>query len=616
MKKGILVLGLILVFLTGNAQTGIGTTTPDASAKLDVSATNKGFLPPRVTLTSTTDAATIPSPAEGLLVYNKGSVGLQAGYYYWNGASWSTIATSSIAGSGVMATDMVKLYGEAHSSAAGKISSATGYVFTVPVSGRYLFDFTSGATTLNGGTNTINFQVRQGTTVLGSDTQSSYNNNVHVEYNGKVEVNLQSGVSYNVYNYATSGSFETNDYDRVYMKQVAGNLPVSVYPWTLSGTNTYNTTGNVGIGTTTPTARLNIAGGGIRIATGFGNATSRPALNSGSVGSYEIRGVGAGSGTAQSDGTDDGFLRLSAGGGTNTNTQASIDLSGYSTVADMSSTIAMRTLGTERLRIDPYGKVGLGTSSPATSLHIENGNTFGNPGSTSSPSIYVYNNNTASSTANATVSVRTAGTGSGKPYYSLDVNGAFGYSMGVNNPTDQLILNASWNFNTSSASNNAIIINRSGQNRVVIPNSLGGYMADWPSSWGGGLATYDITCGGIYYSSLFARSDRRLKNTITDLDDSILRNYLQLRPVTYYWNQDKPRDTKLQYGLIAQEVELLFPEMVNTATDTMQTKSINYQALHALSLKVIQEQQKQIEDLQQKQAALEQRLLMLESKKE
>jgi cell division protein FtsB len=37
--------------------------------------------------------------------------------------------------------------------------------------------------------------------------------------------------------------------------------------------------------------------------------------------------------------------------------------------------------------------------------------------------------------------------------------------------------------------------------------------------------------------------------------------------------------------------------------------------LHALSLKVIQEQQKQIEELKQKQAALEQRLLLLESKK-
>jgi hypothetical protein len=122
---------------------------------------------------------------------------------------------------------MVKIYGEAHSSAAGKISSSTGYVFTVPISGRYLFDFTSSATTLSGGTNTLYFQVRQGTTVLGSDMQSSYNNNVHVEYNGKVEVSLQAGVSYNVYNYATSGSFETNDYDRVYYKQVSGNLPVT-----------------------------------------------------------------------------------------------------------------------------------------------------------------------------------------------------------------------------------------------------------------------------------------------------------------------------------------------------------------------------------------------------
>lgn len=210
------------------SQTGIGTTTPHASAKLDVSSTNKGFLPPRVTLASATDVSTIPSPAEGLFVYNVGSVGLQAGYYYWNGANWATIATATSAGNGVTSMDMVKLYGEAHSKASGKIgNSTTGFVFTVPVSGRYLFDFTSAATALGGGTNTIFFTVRQGTTVLGSDNQSSYNNNVHVEYNGKVEVNLQAGVNYNVYNYATSGSFESNDFDRVYYKLVAGNVPVT-----------------------------------------------------------------------------------------------------------------------------------------------------------------------------------------------------------------------------------------------------------------------------------------------------------------------------------------------------------------------------------------------------
>ena len=95
----------ILLFISyiGRAQTGIGTTTPDASAKLDVSATNKGFLPPRVTLTSVTDNTTIPNPATGLLVYNNGNnAGLVAGYYYWNGTSWATIATAS--GSGVSAS--------------------------------------------------------------------------------------------------------------------------------------------------------------------------------------------------------------------------------------------------------------------------------------------------------------------------------------------------------------------------------------------------------------------------------------------------------------------------------------------------------------------------------
>jgi len=88
---------------TVSAQTGIGTTTPEASAKLDVSSSNKGFLPPRITLSSVTDNTTIPNPATGLLVYNTGNnVGLVAGYYYWNGSGWATIATAT--GSGVSAS--------------------------------------------------------------------------------------------------------------------------------------------------------------------------------------------------------------------------------------------------------------------------------------------------------------------------------------------------------------------------------------------------------------------------------------------------------------------------------------------------------------------------------
>ncbi|MGV1012661.1 MAG: hypothetical protein ACOYBS_09445 [Flavobacterium sp.] len=221
MKKTIIALTILFTFQM-LAQTGIGTTTPDASAKLDVYATNKGFLPPRVTLTSTTDATTIASPAEGLLVYNVGSVGLQAGYYYWNGVNWATIATATSAGNGVTSSDLVKLYSKGYSTAAGDIANASGYSFTVPVSGRYLFDFSS----TGFGNATITYKVRQGTTDIDTDAQTSFNNSVHVEYNGKVEVNLQSGTTYNVI-VATTGNRDSGDYDRVYYKMVAGNLPVT-----------------------------------------------------------------------------------------------------------------------------------------------------------------------------------------------------------------------------------------------------------------------------------------------------------------------------------------------------------------------------------------------------
>ncbi len=85
---------LLLVTFSIQAQNvGVNATgaAPNSSAILDVAATNKGLLIPQVILTSSTDAVTIPTPANSLLVYNTSTSilnGLKgAGYYYNSGTS-------------------------------------------------------------------------------------------------------------------------------------------------------------------------------------------------------------------------------------------------------------------------------------------------------------------------------------------------------------------------------------------------------------------------------------------------------------------------------------------------------------------------------------------------
>lgn len=83
----------LLLFAQGSGRAGFGTTSPAASAKLEVYATNKGFLAPRVNLTGTSDVATIASPATGLMVYNTATAGtsptnVTPGFYYYDGTKW------------------------------------------------------------------------------------------------------------------------------------------------------------------------------------------------------------------------------------------------------------------------------------------------------------------------------------------------------------------------------------------------------------------------------------------------------------------------------------------------------------------------------------------------
>lgn len=91
-------ISLPLVLNPTGGNVGVGTNAPDNSALLDLSATNRGFLMPRVSLTSTTDGATVPSPASGLMVYNSNTAlsPYGDGLYYNSGTSaapqWSKLS--------------------------------------------------------------------------------------------------------------------------------------------------------------------------------------------------------------------------------------------------------------------------------------------------------------------------------------------------------------------------------------------------------------------------------------------------------------------------------------------------------------------------------------------
>ncbi|MEZ4874826.1 MAG: hypothetical protein R2793_05095 [Flavobacteriaceae bacterium] len=79
----------LLFGITLSAQVGINTTTPDASASLDIESTNSGILIPRMT---EAQKNTIAAPATGLLIYQ--TDGTDPGFYFYNGTAWDYLTAN------------------------------------------------------------------------------------------------------------------------------------------------------------------------------------------------------------------------------------------------------------------------------------------------------------------------------------------------------------------------------------------------------------------------------------------------------------------------------------------------------------------------------------------
>lgn len=99
-------------------------------------------------------------------------------------------------------------------------------------------------------------------------------------------------------------------------------------------------------------------------------------------------------------------------------------------------------------------------------------------------------------------------------------------------------------------------------------------------------ATADVIA---YYSS-----DRRFKDNITPIPNA-LEKVKSLGGYEFDWNDIQETHTGHDIGLIAQEVELIFPEIVANREDGF--KSVKYERLIPVFVEAIKEQQEQIEEL-------------------
>jgi len=139
---------------------------------------------------------------------------------------------------------------------------------------------------------------------------------------------------------------------------------------------------------------------------------------------------------------------------------------------------------------------------------------------------------------------------------------------------------------------------------------------------GGGVNWAGYFAGNVYTTGSYQSSDERIKKDISPLIGSdILSKIGQLKPVRFqFLSETELREKGMpalntkegdHMGLIAQEVEKIFPELVinipqpiedengevNDKSKSITTKAINYQELTAALIAAIQELQKEIEEL-------------------
>lgn len=369
--------------------------------------------------------------------------------------------------------------------------------------------------------------------------------------------------------------------------------------------------GNIGIGTSVPGSKLHVNGNisvhGTIPANVWGG-TANIGIGSSGIGGT-TQGIIGHQGSHNLDifwnfhRVDGGnvYTGLSANGSSAAN-GISLGSTGiiFRTIATMGTTIP-----TERMRISSNGNIGIGTTNPQTLFHVA-GNS-------------------------STALMRLQSTGSGTQEITQNMPGLELIANGMNatskytpaikfSSTDPeltthnpkylagIVGRATQTYNTDQTGGMSIDF-------LTSPNTPGASSTPQvrmsiASNGNVGIGiespTYHLHVSGrIKSDGILESSDVRLKKDISKLKDA-LQKVMQLQGVSYAWKTQEELDAeKINYtvtesgkeeiGLLAQEVEKILPQLVNTDNDGF--KSIEYSKLVALLIEAIKEQQSQMNTL-------------------
>ena len=352
-------------------------------------------------------------------------------------------------------------------------------------------------------------------------------------------------------------------------------------------------------------------------------------------------------------------------------------LTAYAVLDASASYFRWLVSGTEKMRIDSSGNLGIGTSSPSQKLTVQGaqltipaagwssgqvaynylGDTNGGIRATNGGNVgvFAYNgfdvtvNGVTPVTAMTVTSGANVGIGTASPSTKLEVAGniriASGGDLNISSATggnDSTLYNDAQDLFFSVNGATRMYVNSSGDvgigttgnaSRLDVRKAAGataivssynqsttgnvyGYYSDLQST-GNSTSSYHyagVTQGvNVWYlygnGTSSWSSDQRLKKNIETTRDGYLEDLCKLRVVKYNWHtdaEDKPREL----GLIAQEVEEVFPGLVEDALHTLDGTKTKYKVLKGsvlpfMLLKALQEANTKIDELTARVAQLE-----------